>query len=494
MPIAPNISKLTSDWDADRHSKKGWTQFLESVTMEGLRGWTDESVEFRYPIVALAGENGAGKSTVLKAIAAAYRVTNAAAKAGAVTYSPDDFFPNTPWEKVEGVTLTYGIRDGNATTPYQLRKATSRWRGAPERAYRGVFFLDISRIQPANTLIGYGRLAQQAIARDKEPVSLDAGQLKSLNRILGRSYGSGVLHKDSSKQVGILETGGIKYSNFHQGAGEDATLDLVALLNTAPNGSLVLIDEAEASLHPKAQRRLVTELVELATKKRLQIVLSTHSALILEQLPPVARILVTVDRENRRELIYGATAEYSLSLMDDSHHPELDVYCEDPEAAYLTETLVGMDAADERNRMRFIAVGPASAVKIMGGLSASGRLRGKGIGVLDPDMEQTKGCIVLPGSQAPEKEIYCSMTDTTWKIVAERLGVAPGALLDAAADAMQLENHHLWSKEIARLLSPSMRPHKVWEAAVDVWSKDILSVADRQVLTSSLVEALNSPQ
>ena len=103
VPIAPNIEKLTSDWDGERHSKKGWRQFLASVSLDGLRGWAGEVVEFRYPIVALAGENGAGKSTVLKAIAAASRVTNAASKAGAVTYSPDDFFPNTPWEKVEGV-------------------------------------------------------------------------------------------------------------------------------------------------------------------------------------------------------------------------------------------------------------------------------------------------------------------------------------------------------------------------------------------------------
>ena len=90
--------------------------------------------------------------------------------------------------------------------------------------------------------------------------------------------------------------------------------------------------------------------------------------------------------------------------MDDSHHPELDVYCEDSEAAYLTETLVGMDAAEERKRMRFVAVGPASAVKIMGGLSAAGRLRGKGIGVFDADMEPAKGCLRSPGSHAPRKK------------------------------------------------------------------------------------------
>ena len=76
------------------------------------------------------------------------------------------------------------------------------------------------------------------------------------------------------------------------------------------------------------------------------------------------------------------------------------------------------------------------------------------------------------------------MTPGTWKIVAERLGVPLGDLLDAAEDAMQLPNHHLWSREIARLLSPSMRGPKFGgEAAVDVWAKDILNANERRALT-----------
>jgi energy-coupling factor transporter ATP-binding protein EcfA2 len=258
LTLAPNIPKLTSAWDTDRHGKKAWELFVESISIDGLRGWSGETVDFRFPVVAIAGENGAGKSTVLKALASAYRTTTGASSAGAVTYSPDDFFPNTPWEDVSGVTLAYKYRHLSATNSGSLRKATSRWRGAPERPYRGVFFLDISRIQPANTLIGYGRLAQIAIAGDTKPIELSAPELNSLNRVMGKSYRSGTLNKVSGKQVGVLQSGDISYSNFHQGAGEDATFDLIALLNGAPKNSLVLIDEVEASLHPKAQRRLVT--------------------------------------------------------------------------------------------------------------------------------------------------------------------------------------------------------------------------------------------
>lgn len=159
---APTESKLTSAWDSSRHGGQGWPQFLSQVRIDGLRGWTGEAVEFRYPVVAVAGVNGAGKSTVLKVAAAAYIAPPGGT---AQTYFPDDFFPKTPWEEVEGVVLEYSIRQGDKTETITVRKPTSRWRGAPQRKSRSSFFLDISRIQPANTQIGYGRTAQDVISQ-----------------------------------------------------------------------------------------------------------------------------------------------------------------------------------------------------------------------------------------------------------------------------------------------------------------------------------------
>lgn len=99
----PHLSPLTHEWNTARNTAKGWPQFLEAVHVDGLRGWNNETVEFRFPVVAVAGENGAGKSTILKVAAAAY-VAN---QENGLTFYPDDFFPNTPWESVEGVALGY---------------------------------------------------------------------------------------------------------------------------------------------------------------------------------------------------------------------------------------------------------------------------------------------------------------------------------------------------------------------------------------------------
>lgn len=63
-----------------------------------------------------------------------------------------------------------------------------------------------------------------------------------------------------------IESG--EYSGFHQGAGEAALADLIAL--DIPKSSLVLIDDIETSLHPKAQRRLIIDLAQICRLQQVQ--------------------------------------------------------------------------------------------------------------------------------------------------------------------------------------------------------------------------------
>jgi predicted ATPase len=484
---AKTLPKLQSDWTLSRNTAGGWPQFLEAVQVDGLRGWQDQWIEFRFPVVAIAGENGSGKSTILKAAAAAYGPTPASKD-----YSPDDFFPTTPWEDVRGVRLGYRIRRGNAVTSHSVRKQTTRWRGMPERPARATQFLDISRTQPIDTLIGYGRIARTELARDSAPIELSDEYRGRLSRILGRDYDSGALVRDQrGKQVGVVVHGGHTYSNFHQGAGEDAMTDLMVLLEEAPRHSLVLIDEVEASLHPRAQRRLMTELIAIATDRRLQLVVTTHSEYVLEQLPAEARLYLRVARDGQREPIYGVTPRYALGLMDDERHPELTLYCEDGRAGTIAEGLIRLERPELLRRMQITPVGPAGTVRLLGALSQARKLPELGLGVLDADQGPAEGCILLPGAAlAPEKAVIGAMPDADVETVAERLGVRAGTLLDAKEDSLRLDEHHSWPQRIAERLSGTMRESRVWDAFVDVWIRDVLTADERRLFVEEVADAL----
>ncbi len=57
---------------------------------------------------------------------------------------------------------------------------------------------------------------------------------------------------------------------------------------------MILLDEPETSLHPRAQQRMLEFLADQALKKKLQIVMTTHSRCFAERLPQKAiRVLVS---------------------------------------------------------------------------------------------------------------------------------------------------------------------------------------------------------
>lgn len=50
-----------------------WKQFIKSIKITNIHGWTGQEIAFNFPVVAIVGENGIGKSTFLKASVCAYK-------------------------------------------------------------------------------------------------------------------------------------------------------------------------------------------------------------------------------------------------------------------------------------------------------------------------------------------------------------------------------------------------------------------------------------
>ncbi|HIE4198790.1 TPA: ATP-binding protein, partial [Burkholderia cenocepacia] len=133
-----------------------WPQFLERVDIAGLRGWQGQVVQFKFPVVAIVGENGAGKSTVLKVAAAAYDKT----KDGG--YFPSDFFLDTHWDTLAAIDLGYQIKTGDITQNFKIRKPSKRWSFPEKRHIRRIYWFDVARTLPLDATAGYARVARLA--------------------------------------------------------------------------------------------------------------------------------------------------------------------------------------------------------------------------------------------------------------------------------------------------------------------------------------------
>src|SRR5208337_3470312 len=249
--------------------RENFPQFVESVKIDGLRGWKGETVHFKFPIVAIAGENGSGKSTILKAAACAYRN-----KAEDGNYYPSNFFVNTFWDKIEGVALNFQIRLGTETKSFKITKATERWRPSTKIFDRYIWFFDVARLLPIEATIGYAKVAKLTASEISESEIIHDFR-NYYSYVMGHDYSKArfaTSNVSANNKVGLLEREFGEVSQFHQGAGESTTLDLFKSLQNVPDYSLIIIDEIEGSLHPRAQRRIIRFLLKLCRLKKLQII------------------------------------------------------------------------------------------------------------------------------------------------------------------------------------------------------------------------------
>lgn len=225
-----------------------WPQFIDSVKIDKIRGWAGQTVEFRFPICAICGENGSGKSTVLRAIACAYENTIPEGK----TFYPSKLFLNTRWDVnsvQRGATISFSIRQGNQQSTVNWKK-TQDWGCSPKsnRPQRSVVFLDISRTLPLDATVGYAKIANSSIESALSSIELSDEMVREYSYIMGGNYSSAkFVRPQPNREVGLLTNRFGEISQFHQGAGEDALLDLMRILEIIPDTSLLIIDEVEAS-------------------------------------------------------------------------------------------------------------------------------------------------------------------------------------------------------------------------------------------------------
>jgi predicted ATPase len=461
-----------------------WPQFLERVDIDGLHGWKKQSVQFKFPVVAIVGENGSGKSTVLKVAATAYDPTDTG-------YYPSTFFLDTHWDTLEGVELGYQIRLGPNTESFKIRKPTKRWSYPDNRRQRDVFWFDVGRTLPLDATAGYAKVAKLA-AGEVATEEIEPAFRDRLSYILGRTYVKARFAApdvNEERHVGLLQREFGEISQFHQGAGEDTTLDLVQVLQEIPQYSLIIIDEVEASLHPRAQRRLIRVLLELCRQRRAQIIMSTHSPFVLEELPQEARILL-VPTKDGPNVLYGASPEFSLTKLDDMVHPEAFLYVEDRVAQVLVrEILVRHEhGANLLQRVGIMPVGPANVVQMMGQLAAAKKLPHPGLAILDGDIELTAGCIKLPGAEAPERIVFQGLRDQNWGNLHDRFGIGAGALHGYLEDTMLDANFHAWPSKVGDHILKSAQ--SVWEIMATEWCRVCLADVDRDAIVNAIIGVL----
>ena len=336
--------RLRDLWNSLSKKKPHMPHFLKKVILQDIRGIDDLEVKFEYPVSVLAGGNGSGKSTVLFAAACAYARPGTGVEELSSGFTPFAFFLDyrSKWSGPEDekgaytIQFEYSTPDGQRLTVLQCPKTSmgvtfihmgddppERWVHviAPENLIDPsdmyyVHHLSFEMAEPQETLF---TSPQIAFAQRLLPFGY--------SRIADLSHPN--LKFDNKKNLLLAEQeNGVVYSEPHMAAGERAILRLSRRIPQT-KGGLVLIDEVETGLHPSIQKSLMLELQQLALRNDLQIIVTTHSPVVLDSVPEIGRIFLDRNEEGKivvhppyRDLIqdalYGCVDEKFNLLCEDN--------------------------------------------------------------------------------------------------------------------------------------------------------------------------------
>lgn len=137
------------------------------------------------------------------------------------------------------------------------------------------------------------------------------------------------------------------------GAGENAIFSLLIEIFSAGKNSLIVVDEIELGLHEEAQKRLIYELKKICAKLHCQIICSTHSAKIIDALPPEGRFFIE-SGDNSTVILNGVSSAFAMGRLNGGESKEIIVYTEDEIGKAIVE---GSLPQDIRERIHIIPIG-----------------------------------------------------------------------------------------------------------------------------------------
>lgn len=259
-------------------------QRLNKIHFSKLKNLEDLSISFEAKqITGIFGTNGSGKSTVLHALACLYQPVNESTRKN--FKFPHFFIPTTIdlWNGSQ-FTIEYKMINGNEMLSHKKEYKKNRDRWSPRyqtRPSREVFYIGIDSCVPDMEI--ESRTSRISLLRKTYDDTVLAEKIKEkLSSIMHRDYGDVISYWNERKSYKGLVYGTVQYPSLYMGAGEQRIIKILETVLSAPNYSLILIDELDLTLHTEALLRLMSFLNTECQERNIQIVFTSHREELLD--------------------------------------------------------------------------------------------------------------------------------------------------------------------------------------------------------------------
>lgn len=421
---------------------------LVRMHIKGFRNHVSTIVDIESPVTALCGVNGSGKSTVLQLAASAYQ-SPTGSRYYVSTFILAGSLDTKPFLDDASVDFTYAAptaTDGRISVRnLTLSRSGSAWSGYDRQPQRPVAFLGtgfylphVERDQVFKNLMSDTAFTSRSKSRLTDMV------IERVSGILLCKYDAAHQHdmrkryaRHHTQVITAKRKNGLEYSEANMGSGEARLYALVTRIEGAPEKSLVLIEEPETALHPCAQFELGKYLVESAKRRKLQILMTTHSEYVLLALPQRSRIYLRRDEVGVTP-IPGVGVRQAISMMDNLAIPSVYVIVEDDVAEAVVIELLRKHDADFLKTMRCVIGGDKNQIQCMMSVFEDQKIPVCAVRDADQGEDRKRHMFRLFGSRPPEVEIFASA------VFRDRFAKDHGVSWDAADIANSKLDHHHW--------------------------------------------------
>ncbi|MGM7646766.1 ATP-dependent nuclease [Nocardia sp. JW2] len=454
--------------------KENYRQYLRRLTLTRVRGFVDVEVSFDFPVTAVVGPNGGGKSTVLGAAALPYS-----------SVPPGRFFAKsgTYDDSMQNWSIEYQLieRALNKRAPILRTASFKRLKWNRSAVDRAVLIFGVERTVPANERQNLRRAISGTYEAFRE-IQLPQQVAAEAEKVLGKPLsGFRQLYLDATDKLSMFSgvtARGDGYSEFHFGAGEASVIRIIAEVEAADEQSLILIEEIENGLHPVATQRMVEYLIGVAGRKKCQVVFTTHSNDALAPLPPEAIWAALGDT-----VIQGKLDVRALRAITGQVDARLVIFVEDEFAVSLVAMALRMHGGIEISTIQIHAMnGAGTAKQTTLHHNSVPTTRQPAVCFLDgdrsDDADPERRIHILPGSSDPEATIFMDVFGRLDALAAKltrslRLPLADQKRVTSVIRQRSLTNHdiHLIWQQIGDDLD-FLSGHDVAQAFLAVWAEE----------------------
>lgn len=467
---------------------------IQSVQLhfEGVTALGQNTIELRKPLSLICGENGVGKTTLLRLF---YRALSEWRE------DWDTLRRSFPASALSGKILSFGADARNRsgiTRSYGSAKDLITDEDISSMPIE-VVFVDTATLIPHLFRLLRADQNLSDLIEGISPRVLADDALDTVRQLVGRDYDKVEIFEisdyDEYERLPYFRVtvGDSSYCSESMGTGELALLHLFWVLEASSESSIIMLEEPESFVAPRSQRVLIDWIAEQALSKKLFVVISSHSGHIAERFPPDAITLCS--RSGAITTVQPCPATHLLvERLNLLSYRRCLIFVEDAAAEAFASALIRNVQPRLHSECDIVAVGANS--RITQALSAVPLVKSKRIvvmGLYDGDQRGRElpqmhwPVLHLPGEAGPERVIRNLCAQLDMEALARAIGVTEDAVRIALGGAEGADDHDWLSGvcaalerelgHVVRSLVPLWLPHNDVEVAA--FSKALVEAARR---------------